>query len=398
MINTLIADVLGDDSGAAERATAALVELGTEAARPIIAAIEGDQSRARSPLLDVLLAMEDPDLVPWLCDLLESPHAGLRIAAFELLGSLGDESVVEPLTNALNDKNRWTRQCMAANALGRSGRAEAIEPLLDITRTHLPDWRDPAAAVETLLTTVEEEWEIRPLMLLPQVAVALAQLGRQDLGPVIVHLAAFDSSGTELDDMDYIRSARDRAVAALSHVTGPGMVGALRKAASEGNPEIRESALEGLFYLGRPESVETLLEYLEDASMTVRHSAMIWFNRITGQLYEPGETPAKAPRSWWKMYAKDFHHDVCHRRGQPLVLDALIEELGEQPNAAPDLIREIYIISGKDMRRERRGRRRSFDFFTLAKNWISSSEAPRLGAGRLYKYGVFCQNPDQGPE
>jgi len=391
MIDTLMADVLGDDPGAAERATAALVELGVDGALPIIAAIEGDDSRVRSPLLDVLLAMEDPELVPRLCELLDSSHTDLSIAAFELLGSVGDQRVFGPLTVALNDELMWTRQCLAASALGRLGHAAAIAPLVDITQKHLGDCSDPAAALEALVTTVEEEWEIGPLLLLPKVAVALARLGRQDLGPVMVLLAGLDATGREIDEMDYVGDVRQRAVSALCHVAGPGMVSALSQAAEDANPEIRGSALEGLFYLGLPESVESLLQHLDDESLAVRHNAMIWLNRITGQDYEPGETPPKTPRIWWKKRAKDFHQGVCHRLGRPWVLSELIEAFDDHPNAGEDLVREVYITSGKDLRRDRRGKRRSADFLTLAKSWIGSEAAPRLAAGKLYKYGVDCE-------
>ena len=390
MTEELIADVLDGDRDVSERAAAALVEMGAEAGRAVIAAIEAEDCRTRSSLHDVLLAMEDPGLLPDVCELLDSPHAELCITAFELIGYLGDESALGPLLDALGDETQVSRQRFAARSLGVLGRQDAIAPLLELARKSIADWSDPDQAVEAVLAKVIETWDVSPLMLLPEVAVALARLGRQDLGSVMVRLASFDPSASELDEMDDIRIARNRAARALCHVTGSGMVDALGKAAREGDFETREGALEALFYLGLPESAETLLEYLDDRTHSVRHNAMIWFNRLTGQAHEPGDTPPDEPRVWWKQHARSFRAGVCHRNGVPLLLRALVEEFEQQPGAAEDLVRELYIVSGKDLKRDRRGDRRSLDWPTLARDWFDSPNVPAFEQGRLYKYGVAC--------
>lgn len=388
MIQKLIAHARGDDPEAAAQAADALVALGGEGGVAVIAAIESDEGHTRSPLIDVLLAMEDRQLVPQLCELIESPHVDLSIAAFQLLGQLGDERAVPPLVRALNDDIAASSVYLAARALGHLGCAEAVEPLLQTATEHLGDWADPGAAVDRLLAEVARDWCVDPLMVLPDVATALARLGRQDLGDVMVRLTAFDPS-IDLDDLDDIHIARHWATQALCHVTAPGTISALQKAAREGDPETRQAALEALFYLGLPESVGTLLNYLDDESHAVGHSAMVWFNRITGQSYEPGETSPESPRLWWKKQASRFGAGVCHRRGAPITVQAIVEEMAEQPNAAPDLVRELYIISGRDLRRDRHGENRAADWPTLTQRWLAGEGAPRLEAGRIYKYGVL---------
>ncbi|MCG8421052.1 MAG: HEAT repeat domain-containing protein [Proteobacteria bacterium] len=389
MIEKLIAEVLGEDPEAAEHAASALVDLGAEGGRALIAAIQCEESMMRSPLHDVLLAMEDPELVPDLVPLLDSGHISLRDTVFELMGFLGDDRVLEPLLRVLADESQIFEQRSAAVALGHMGRSEAVEPLLIAARNHLGDWSDADAAVKRILAAVAEEGITDPLMLLPDVAIALAQLGRHDLGPVLVRLAAFDPATSNLADLDDIYLARSRTVEALGHVTGPKMVSALKKAAREGDPEIREEALTALSYLGLPESVEIILDYVDDPDYSVRERALGWFELITGQCQFPDETPPDELRAWWKNNAKHFASGVCHRRGIPQTLRALIGEFEDAPILASYLVSDIYIISGKDLRRDRRGKRRSLDWSILAKQWLQSGKAPVLKAGGLYKYGVL---------
>ncbi|MCG8423814.1 MAG: HEAT repeat domain-containing protein [Proteobacteria bacterium] len=390
MIETLIAEVLGEDPQAAERAASTLIELGAEGGRALIAAIQSEESMAPSPLHNVLLAMEDPALLPDLVPLLDSYHVDLSIAAFELMGTLGDERALEPLFRALEDDFQVSKQRCAADALGHMGRSEAVEPLLLAARNHLGDWNDPDAAVKRVLAAVAEEGLTDPLMLLPAVATALAQLGRHDLGPVLVRLAAFDPATSNLADLDDIYIARSRTIAALYYVTGPGMVSALKKAAREGDSEIREEAFAALAYLGLPESVEILLDYVDDPDFSVRERARGWFDLVTGQSQCFDETPPDELRAWWKNNAKHFASGVCYRRGMPQTLRGLIGEFDGAPILASYLVRDIYLISGKDLRRDRRGKRRSLDWSTLAKQWLQSGKAPVLKAGGLYKYGVLC--------
>ena len=122
MVQKLIAGVPSKNARVAERAAAALVELGASGGRAVIAAIQSNPSRSPDRLLEVLLAMEDPELVPSLCELMDSPSFELYHASFTLLGRLGDERALPPLVRALDTETSPTSQRLAARALGEMGR------------------------------------------------------------------------------------------------------------------------------------------------------------------------------------------------------------------------------------------------------------------------------------
>lgn len=76
--------------------------------------------------------------IPRLCDALSSPHAGVREAAAEALGEIGDSSAIEALHTALWDRRGYSRELAtrAAVAVGRvaerspSRQLESVLPTL----------------------------------------------------------------------------------------------------------------------------------------------------------------------------------------------------------------------------------------------------------------------------
>jgi HEAT repeat protein len=89
-----------------EEAACALVEIGTTAVAPLIAALEDSNGDVRKTVVGAL-------------------------------GNIGDARAVEPLIAALEDSNRDARTA-AAEALGRIGDARAVAPLIAAVKDVLP--------------------------------------------------------------------------------------------------------------------------------------------------------------------------------------------------------------------------------------------------------------------
>lgn len=114
------------------RSTAAirLVDIGTPAVLPLIAAIGDRSEQVRWQVGTALGEIGDKRAVEPLLTLLEDSDAEARVAAIEALVKIGDARAVEPLSRALKDSESIVRK-RAAEALGRFGVARSVEPLAE---------------------------------------------------------------------------------------------------------------------------------------------------------------------------------------------------------------------------------------------------------------------------
>jgi len=387
-ISKLIAEADSSEQERAEDALQELINLEIDAVQPIVEALnQAKPFGSRSRLNDVLLKVNDPEIVPLLVSSLDAKNIDLSMTAFEVLGHSGDERALSPLIERLvSSEQTSTRRRQSVHALGELGEQGAVEPLLNVASSILNELDDLDTALERLLQEVEEEWDVDSLRLIITIATSLAKLGNHLLASIVVDLTRFNPEESELDELDDMQIVRAEAAQALCHTVGSGMLPALQKAVREGNIETRDSALEALFYLGLPESIETLLSRTDDSSNQVANNALIWFNRLTGTDFEPFEDELADVHSWWDDHRSEYASGVCHRLGKPLSVEDVIEQL-RVPNSTPDIVRELYIITGKDLSRNLRGSRQNEELFTLGQRWWNSQPEERFICGKLYKHG-----------
>lgn len=126
-------------------------------------------------------ALRDRRAVPTLIALLNYPDQMLTDAAASVLGELGDRRAIAPLINAV----QRSRNPETALALGRLHATEAFEPLLEQWNQYLQ--AEMAAVAQGIPTnTVEEDATVE--LMFGALAQALGRLGRQE---AIEPLAAF---------------------------------------------------------------------------------------------------------------------------------------------------------------------------------------------------------------
>jgi hypothetical protein len=96
---------------------------------PLVKALKDRDPEVREEAVDSLAELEDERVIVYLTDvLLNDNNEDVRGSAAEALGDLGDERAVDPLIQALRDKDAGVRES-AINALAEIGSKEAISPL-----------------------------------------------------------------------------------------------------------------------------------------------------------------------------------------------------------------------------------------------------------------------------
>jgi HEAT repeat protein len=294
-------EALGDEDDEVRKAAAeALAKLGwkpdTDKLRTVYLLAKGDAlarlaAAGRQPTLDLFAAGEEDALVEWgepefkqfTKALGDNEMIGVRKAAAEMLGSIGDARAVEPLINALRDGDRDVCRS-AAEALDKFGwkpgtdgqkaaylisndaweslvewGEPAVEPLINA----LEDGNSAAAealvkidetrAVEPLIKALEDDnWKVRRVA-----ARALGEIGdAHAVEPLIKAL------GDENDDNDGV-NLRAAAVAALGEIGDTRAVDPLIKVLEENESWVRDTAAKALDKLGwKPETDELRGTYL----------------------------------------------------------------------------------------------------------------------------------------
>ncbi len=107
-------------------------------------ALQSDDEEIRAAAVAALRSMGSP-AVEFLIMALSDPHNGVRIAAAEGIGEIGDESGVDALILLTGDTEQDVRSAAAA-ALGRIGDARAIGPLIRLFGDGYTQVRSVAAA------------------------------------------------------------------------------------------------------------------------------------------------------------------------------------------------------------------------------------------------------------
>lgn len=212
-------------------------------------------------------APADPKTVDALISALKDADPGVRRAAAESLGRIGDARAVEPLSALLSDGNVDVRRS-AVEALGELDDPKAIPALGKATGDANPAVRREAA--EALLS-FDEPAATEPLIKLlgdadPKVRViAMEGLSHRGDRRALAPLAKLVK--------DPNVEVRARAVRALSRFRDPAAQEALVTALKDENADVRTAAAAGLGEMDLKTAPAALLEATKDPSSEVRQQA-----------------------------------------------------------------------------------------------------------------------------
>ncbi|MCP4348579.1 MAG: HEAT repeat domain-containing protein, partial [Desulfobacterales bacterium] len=192
-----------------------------------------------------------------------------RKVATVLLGYMGGQDAVQPLTEALKDKDESVRRS-AAKALGYIGNPEAVQPLIEALKDKdafvrreavisLGSIGSPSAFQQLILTLNDEYRDIRL-----SVVQALGKTGCSDAVKPLANILKNDITD---DDM------RTFAVEALGNIDDQEALQSLIEALKDINPSVRGKAAEALGKTGDSIAVQPLIEALKDTNSSVRRKA-----------------------------------------------------------------------------------------------------------------------------
>lgn len=125
------------------------------------------------------LGRAGPSIIPSMLPLLESPQAGIRAAAVQVLAAAGDESAVEPLSSALSSDPDRAVRVGAARALGRIKDPRAVNALIYGARADETE----LAVREAALAALGEQGN-------PEGVYFLVRTLRDDFNPTVCDAAA----------------------------------------------------------------------------------------------------------------------------------------------------------------------------------------------------------------
>jgi HEAT repeat protein len=120
------------------------VKIGAPAVEPLTNALKDRESAVREAAARALGKIDDPRALEPLIAALQAKESDVRKAAARALGRIGDPRAVEPIIAALKDDDKDVR-CAAAYALDRIGDPRAVEPLILALKDDDKDVRRAAA-------------------------------------------------------------------------------------------------------------------------------------------------------------------------------------------------------------------------------------------------------------
>ncbi len=186
---------------------------------------------------------------------------GIKLAAIDALGQIGDERAIEPLLKALESEDKWVRRA-AARALEKMENEQVIQPLMN----HLLQEDEEDAEVRR--SAAKALARMQPEEAIEHLAKALkdTSLGvRLDAGYALGRIGepAVEALMAALDDAD--SRVRDSAVAALGNIRGElvrnRIIDVLREEKEERT--VKLTAIQALYNLYREGDLKAIDELKE---------------------------------------------------------------------------------------------------------------------------------------
>jgi HEAT repeat protein len=312
-------------------------------------ALKDDEWGVRRAAAEALGKIGDPQAIPALLEALKDRDGDVRRAVADALGIIGDPQAIPALLEALKDENWWVHQA-AMEALGEIG-DPAVPALMEALKNKDEDMRYAAVgwalvkigvpAIPALLEALKDEnRNVRYVA-----ANALGMIGNRQAIPALIQAikdkdvrqAAARALGMSGDPqaipalMEALKNKDEdmryaAAVAwALGKIGDPQALPALLEALKAEEWQVRAAAARALGEIGDPQALPALLEALKDRDENVRQSA----TEALGEIGDPQALPVlletlKAAKDWQVRLAVA---EALWKIGDPQALHTLLEAL-----------------------------------------------------------------------
>jgi HEAT repeat protein len=266
---------------------------------------------------------------------------GVKIAAADALGPLGDPMTVEPLTALMGDEDAGVRQA-AVRALSARGGVRVVEPLIAALQDRDPGVRSVAAqavyrrmmtdpdqdarrATATALGRLKAPDAVEPLVkaiMDPDETVrvaavkSLAAIGDATAVPPLIVMLAHEQLRARTTGRSSLAVER-AAGQALDVLCDENAIEALQASLGHGDDEVRELAVKRLARIGSPLVTKMLEGHLDDDDPIIRRSAARGLAEVGWQppSQETGARYWAALREWRRCAE-------CGASAIPLLVDA----------------------------------------------------------------------------
>ncbi|MCE5337213.1 MAG: HEAT repeat domain-containing protein [Methanomicrobiaceae archaeon] len=258
-------------------------------------ALRSGDEEIRAAAVAALQSMGE-EAIGYLIEALKDPHYGVRIAAAEGLGEIGDGAAVEALVLLSGDVREDVR-IAAARALGCIGDRRSIQPLIRLFGDRYHGVRVAAADAVVVfgrdaLGPLEEALDDPVPAVRVTAAKTIGLIGAGESVPVLIeHLG---------DAAPEVRWSVARALADFGSLAVEPLFLVLRK----GRKEMRLAAIDALWEVPGKRADEVLLYALEDDDEDVREKATaalkkrqvinVWRRALGSQVLAEESTPKKA--------------------------------------------------------------------------------------------------------
>ncbi|MDH5651339.1 MAG: HEAT repeat domain-containing protein [Gammaproteobacteria bacterium] len=379
-IDALIEKTNGPDS-IAEQAVGELIKIGMPVIEPVINAIRHGFPGATWRLCIILREIKDSQIIPVLLELINDENSDLAIAAFLGLSQIDDAKVIEQLQEYLVDSDKPpTRRALSAEALGNIGKTVAIDTLNSVAAALIsePDV-SPAFSNDGAGSDLYVDEDM--IIVLIKSIVALAKMGKHDFINSIILLSKYSSEDPYSED-EVIRSM---AVDSMQYTVGLGVVDSLMKSIQDEYYEVREKAIEAMFYIGTKECICELVKRLEKEDSVLADNILVRVSDLTGLPFQELQGISNL-YEWWSSIEKEYESGICYRLGKPINLEDVIILL-EIPHKREQVIKELRLITGESFGlNEYESLDRQNILFMNAKTWWTKN-CDVYKNGCLYKYG-----------
>jgi len=229
-------------------------EIGDErAVEPLIQALKDKDSDVREVAAEVLVKIGEPAVEP-LIRALKDEDWHVREKAAEAIGEIGDKRAVEPLINALKDEDSDVRM-EAAEALDQMGWKPGYVTEKAYYLVAKKEWDEAVKlgepAVEPLINALKDK----------EAAEALVKIGDERAVEPLINALKDEDSGVRWEAAEALVKIGEPAVEPLIH------------ALKDEDSDVRAAAAKALGKIGDERAVEPLTEALEDESYQVREAA-----------------------------------------------------------------------------------------------------------------------------
>jgi HEAT repeat protein len=350
LISAMLISTIDEMKISTETAVRALVEIGQPAIEPLMDVLQTQRNSldllyvvrkgktiilgSHEAIMEVLTNIGQPAL-DFLISALKVKNWKVQQSAAEALGKIGDKRAIDPLIEALEDKNV---QRKAVEALGELRASRAVEPLIALLKVQsINDFDNDIVVALTEIGQPAVDHLIAGLKdinrnVRGEVTKALGEIKDKRAVDPLIEVAIYDNDSW----------VRETAVEALGKLGDSRIADSFIPILMDKDSNVRKAAVEALGVMGNNNAIDPLIPLLKDEDSQVRKAAAEAFGKI-------GDSRAEIPLIG---VLKDKDSKVrkagalaIGKRGNTLAVDPLIVALKDEDikvrEAAAEALGEI---------------------------------------------------------